>query len=214
MPQVVPAILTDDKDKFSYFVQKLKEFKCDWVQIDFADNKFVPHKTLLPDDIDAFVLTNLTQKLEAHLMVEDPRQHFMSLYQLGFQRVAMHWEAVSGSVDDVHIAREYGLEVGLAINPETSIGAIKDVADVFDYILFLSVVPGKQGGEFISEVLDKIKEFKNIYPSKEVNIDGGVNATNIEKVAAVGVDKIVIGSGIWHSDDPLSAYNSLEKMID
>ncbi len=214
MSQIVPAILTDDKDKFSYFVQKLKEFKCDWVQVDFADNKFVPHKTLLPDDIDAFVLTNLTQKLEAHLMTVEPVQYFMSLYQLGFQRVAMHWEAVSEDVDSVQTAKEYGLEIGLAINPETSIDEVKEAVDIFDYILFLSVTPGKQGGEFIPEVLNKIKEFKNMHPSKEVNIDGGVNATNIEEVAEAGVDKIIIGSGIWYSDDPLSAYNSLEKMID
>jgi ribulose-phosphate 3-epimerase len=78
-----------------------------------------------------------------------------------------------------------------------------------DSVLFLAVNPGFYGAKFIPEVLDKIVEFRKLYPKKETGIDGGVKESNIGEIARTGVDVIFIGSAIFLQPDPAGAYRRL-----
>ncbi len=212
MSQIVPAVLAYQNKEFNSYIEKLTEFGSEWVHIDFIDGIFLPvKKTIMPCDIDSFVFSRLDAKLEAHLMVENPEEYFMSLFQLGFKRVVVHWE-LTFSEDFVYMAEQYGFDIGVAINPDVSLEDIQNIKN-YSYLLFMSVYPGRQGGEFQPDVLDKIRRYKEANPDKEVNIDGGVNISNIDEVINTGVDKIVVGSGIWKSDNPQKSYLDLVRAL-
>ena len=96
-----------------------------------------------------------------------------------------------------------GYKIGVCLNPETSIDILHNFIDKVDFVQFLAVQPGVQGGDFIDSVLDKIKDFKKLYPDVEVQIDGGINNDSISKLLNLGVDNVVIGSAIFAGEDPV-----------
>jgi ribulose-phosphate 3-epimerase len=104
------------------------------------------------------------------------------------------------------------MQAGIAINPETPISAIRPLVNQVDSVLFLSVNPGFYGAKFIPEVLDKIIEFRKIYPKKETGIDGGIKESNIAQAAKSGVDVICVGSAIFIQPDPAASYRHLTEL--
>jgi ribulose-phosphate 3-epimerase len=104
-------------------------------------------------------------------------------------------------------------EVGLAVNPQTTIANIAPLADKVDMVLFMSVNPGFYGAPFIPGVLKKIKEFKKLFPGKIVGIDGGIKLDNVRQVAGVGIDYLYIGSALLKNKNPKDAYKNLLARI-
>ncbi len=102
--------------------------------------------------------------------------------------------------------------VGLAINPDTPISDILSLVNELDSVLFLSVHPGFYGKKFIPEVLQKITEFRTTVPYIETGIDGGINESNIARVAKCGVDCIYVGSAIFLQENPGESYRRLVKL--
>ena len=214
MPEIIPAILTDDKQIFKEQVNKAVEFEAKTVQIDFTDGKFVSSKTLLPDELDSFVISRSGLIFEAHLMTEQPDQYFPTLYALGFQRIAAHYQALSEISQTIAKAKDLGVEFGLAINPEVELSKIEPFIEKLDFILFLTVVPGEQGHPFVESTLEKIHleylhQLKHKHKDVIIEVDGGVNLSNVKQVIKAGAERIVVGSGIWRADHPLIAYQKL-----
>lgn len=214
MPEIIPAILTDSKDVFKTQVEQSADFGAQTVQVDFTDGVFVSSKTLLPDDLDSFVITNSDLVFEAHLMTTKPEQYFSTLYALGFKRIAVHFQALNNVQQTIDLAKDLDVEFGVAINPEVELSHIDPFLKQLDFILFLTVVPGEQGHTFEEEVLKKIKteqihqlqhEHKNII----IEVDGGVKLNNIKSVEEAGAERIVVGSAIWQASDPAVAYRLL-----
>jgi ribulose-phosphate 3-epimerase len=202
---VVPAILTNDPKSLESMIRQAETFT-DWVQFDIMDGKFVPSRS-----ITARHLAGIRMKLgwEAHLMVKDPEKYLEGFKRVGAQKVIFHYEATGSPIKVISLARQLGLKVGLAINPDTPLSAILPLVDKVDNILFLSVYPGFYGKEFIPEVLDKIREFGSLYPDVETGIDGGIKESNITTVAQTGVDFIYVGSAIFCQKDPGVSYRRL-----
>ena len=101
------------------------------------------------------------------------------------------------------------MEVGLAVNPETSVNDILYLTDKVDSVLFLSVHPGFYGAKFLPEVLPKIIELRQARPHLTIGIDGGVKENNITQIARTGVNEICVGSAILMQPDPGLAYRKL-----
>ena len=208
LSRVVPAILTEDPKALETMVRQAEGFT-DWVQFDIMDGEFVPSRSITYEQ-----LAKLPMKLgwEAHLMVKNPENYLESFKKAGAHKVVFHHEATHSPQEVISLARSLDLEVGLAINPDTPMSAILSLTDEVDSILFLSVYPGFYGKKFIPEVLDKIREFRNIYPSVETGIDGGIKEGNITRVAQTGVDFIYIGSAIFHQENPADSYHRLSAL--
>ena len=102
--------------------------------------------------------------------------------------------------------------IGLAVNPYTPIADISPLADELDCVLFMAVHPGFYGSKFIREVLDKIAEFRHIYPDIEIGIDGGVKEDNIAGIAISGVNYICVGSAIFLQENPVESYRRLSAL--
>lgn len=205
--KIVPSILTDRLEKLEDILKKAEEFT-DYVQMDFMDGLFVPSKSIWPKDIYGIKTTLVC---EAHLMVEKPEQYLNDLKFFGFKRIIFHYEADSHPRTVIRIIKEEGIEAGIAINPETDISHLKDLISALDSVLFLSVRPGFYGSPFIPSVLDKIRKFRQLYPSIVIGIDGGVALDNISKIRSLGVNYACVGSRIFLSEDPGGSYRELEK---
>ena len=142
-------------------------------------------------------------------MVMYPEDYLEGFRQAGAQKVVFHYEAASSPPEIISLVRNLGLEVGLAINPETPVSAILPLAGKVDSVLFLTVHPGFYGSKFIPEVLDKVVEFHNAQPDVEIGIDGGIKEGNITQIARTGVDVIYVGSAIFLQPQPGESYRHL-----
>ena len=220
MSQIIPALitsndnLTGDFDEFKEKFLKLEPFLSEfdnWVQIDITDGKFVATKT----DINLSDLKYFTERVnvEFHLMIDRPEEVIGEWVRLGSKRIVVHIEAAINIKKVIDICRENGIEIGLALNPETPNTMIEPWINVVDLILFLSVHPGRGGQEFIPEVLEKIKSLRQNFPNVKIGIDGGVRTANIEELKTAGVDIFVVGSGILKAPNIGEAIKDLKSAI-
>jgi ribulose-phosphate 3-epimerase len=206
---LVPAILTDKRKDLVAMVNECAKF-CSYVQVDVMDGKFVPSSSVSIEDLSG---VKLPGKSEAHLMVEEPLLWVDAFKTAGASRIIYHFEIESDHFKTIEAIKKKKLEVGLAINPSTQVKDFSFLVDRIDSVLFMSVIPGFYGSKFIPEVLDKVKEFKKIYPNKCAGIDGGVKADNVTLVAQSGVDYICVGSAILKAEDPGKAYSQIKGLI-
>ena len=197
MPEIIPAILTNDLEDFKAILKKL-EGLVDWVQIDIMDGKFVNNKSIKLKDLEG-IKHNFN--LEAHLMVAEPQKYFKVCDQLNIKRVLFSVEPVKDLDKVIKEARKFKFEVGFSINPSTPLDNIIPFLDKVDVVLFLAVTPGWQGQKFEETVLEKIKKLKDISPDIKIEIDGGVNLDNIKSVVEAGADYIDVGSAIVKSEN-------------
>jgi ribulose-phosphate 3-epimerase len=206
--RTVPAILTDDPATLKKLVSQTGAFT-DYVQLDIMDGDFVPSRSVACAQIAKL---KPGVKWEAHLMVRHPEDCLEEFKKAGAQKIVFHYEATPEPEKIIRKIRKLGMEAGLAVNPETSIKTIAPLVDKVDSVLFLAVNPGFYGAKFIPEVLDKIVEFRKLYPKKEIGIDGGVKENNIGEIARAGVDVIFIGSAIFLQPDPAASYRRLTAL--
>lgn len=206
--RIVPAILTDNTATLENLIRQTDKFT-DYAQVDFMDGHFVPSSSISCKDI-----VSLKPKFnwEAHLMVLQPEDCLDDFKKAGAKKIIFHFEAVASQWKMIKLIKDLGMKVGMAINPETSINAFKEMVPEIDSVLFMAVHPGFYGAKFLPETLDKIKEFRKTYFKTEVGIDGGVKETNIVEIARSGVDVICVGSAIFLQPDPGAAYRRLTAL--
>jgi ribulose-phosphate 3-epimerase len=208
--RIVPAILTDDPNTLVKLVSQTESFT-DYAQFDLMDGEFVPSRSVSCSQIAAL---KIKIKWEVHLMVMRPEDCLEDFQKAGAQKTVFHYEATADPAKTIREIKRLGMKAGLAINPETSITAIKNLVVELDSVLFLSVNPGFYGAKFIPEVLDKITNFRKTYPKMEIGIDGGIKETNIAQIARTGVDIIYVGSAIFLQPDPAASYHRLKKLAE
>jgi ribulose-phosphate 3-epimerase len=206
--RVVPAILTDNPAELKKLVHQAESFT-DYAQFDLMDGRFVPSHSFSPTDLSVI---KINLKWEAHLMMLQPEEYLETLKKAGAQKIIFHVEAVASPRREISLVKELGMQVGLAINPETPLGAFKELVPEVDSILFMAVHPGFYGAKFIPEVLDKVKEFRKTFFKTLAGLDGGVKESNIVDIARSGVDEICVGSAIFLQPDPGAAYRKLTDL--
>ena len=208
LTRVVPAILTNDPKALETMVRQAEVFT-NYVQFDIMDGQFVPSQSITWEH-----LASLSMKLgwEVHLMVLHPEEHLKGFQRAGAQKVVFHYEATPSPREVISLARDLGLGVGLAVNPDTSVSSFLPLADEVDSILFLTVHPGFYGSKFIPEVTDKIAELRSARPDIEIGVDGGIKESNITEVAQSGVDVIYAGSAIFRQPQPGESFRHLQAL--
>ena len=203
--KVIPAILTDEPSVLERFVCQAETFS-DYLQVDIMDGLFVPSHSIKCEHLAA-----LDTKLgwEVHLMVEDPESYVKGCQEAGASRIIFHYEANSLPEKIINLVKTLGLEVGLAVNPETPVSVVFPLAGDVDNILLLTVHPGFYGSPFLPEVMEKVLELRRAYPELEIGVDGGIKESNITQVAQAGVDAIYVGSAIFRQSQPAESYRRL-----
>jgi ribulose-phosphate 3-epimerase len=206
--RIVPAILTNDPAALEKMVRAAETFT-DFVQIDVMDGEFVPSRSISYQDI---AVVKPKFKWEVHLMVQHPENYIEGFKKAGAQKIVFHFEVETDREKTIKSIRKLGMQVGLAVNPKTTIKDFTPLVKKVDGVLFLSVEPGFYGAKFIPEVLDKVVEFHKVCPKMTTGIDGGVKEENVGEIAHTGVNAICVGSAIFNRPDPAVAYRHLKEL--
>jgi ribulose-phosphate 3-epimerase len=150
--------------------------------------------------------------VDCHLMVEHPERHFEAFAAAGGDSVTVHYEAVDDVAATVRAARDVELQVGLAFNPETSPDDVAAVADGVDLVLCMSIHPGYSGQEFMPEALERVARLRTLLPEGvHIQVDGGVDHTNIRGLYAAGARLAVAGTAVFAAEDLPRAYLRLAR---
>ncbi|KKQ67344.1 MAG: Ribulose-phosphate 3-epimerase [Candidatus Daviesbacteria bacterium GW2011_GWA2_38_24] len=203
MIQIIPAILATTEKEYHEQLEKIISadvFQEGWIQIDIMDNKFVQNKSI---GFDVIAKYPESFKKEIQLLVEDPTNwleqaayidaHFMD-------RVIAPVEVGALKIEKyLNKAKELRLEVGLSVNPKTPIESLVPFVDKIRYVVIMSVEPGFQGQQFITDALEKVKKVKSQY-SLTVGVDGGINSSNVRSIVDAGADYLAVGSGLLKGD--------------
>lgn len=191
-------------------VKELDKTNADAIHIDIMDGKFVDNKTWTTSEI--IKLTKYSNlPLDVHLMVNNPSKYIEDYAMLNTNNITFHYEAVKDVNKVINEIKDYGLKVGIAVNPDTDVKNIYDYLSNIDIVLIMSVYPGKSGQVFINETLDKIKELKDYIVNNNlktlISVDGGINDETGKLCKEAGADILVSASYI-HND----IKNNIDKL--
>lgn len=195
-----PAILESNKKEFDKKLKAaigLKGVKT--IQIDFADGDFVATKTIGIEDIK---LPKTKHEFEAHLMINGPH-NFADYKKVGFDKIILHYESYPSEHDlDEALLQISKLKMkpGLAISPQTPVSVVRYFTDTVHCYTLLGVVPGRQGQKLQSGTEDRLRELLDAASGSDIEIDGGVNASNIAKLIDAGAGYCVVGSALFDGD--------------
>ena len=200
MITITPSILVKTAEEFKNQVNGLGD-SVSLIQLDITDGKFVPNTTWADPEV---VKNNCDLDIELHLMVSDPLAELKKWLEVKqIKRVLIHYEAVPDFREIIfEIQNNYDWQIGVVINPETDYSLVEPYLNEIDSVMFMGVIPGKQGQDLIPEVLQKITDFTIENPDVYTELDGAVNTKNMEKIIKSGVKAICPGSAVFGNEKP------------
>ena len=214
MIKLAPSILSADFARLLEDVKKVEKAGCEYLHIDVMDGHFVPNITLGPSIVKS-LRKDVNMIFDTHLMIENPDNYIKDFVDAGSDLIVVHVEACKHLHRTIQNIKSYNIKAGVALNPATPIEAIKHIIEDVDMVLIMTVNPGFGGQSFIESTLEKIQELKNLIDSKNLNVDiqvdGGIKPSNINKVVKAGANIIVAGSAIFNSDDIAQTVNEMRK---
>ncbi len=194
-------------------VKKLDNTKADYIHVDIMDGKFVENKTWTISEVKKIVSYSKLP-LDVHLMVENPSKYIEDYALLNTSYITFHYEAVKDIDKMINEIKNYGLKVGIAINPETDEKVLYPYLSKIDQVLVMSVHPGKSGQSFIENTPNKIENLKqeiiNQNAKTIISVDGGINDETGKICVDKGVDMLVSASYIHK--DIINNINTLKKL--
>lgn len=211
--RINPSILSAD------FVNFESEFatiaNADLIHIDVMDNHFVPNLTFGLPMVSR--MQEVTQKpLDVHLMISNVDQWALGYAEAGCFSVTFHAEATENPIALARRIRASGARAGVAIKPGTSVDSFLDDLAEFDQLLVMTVEPGFGGQSLIESTLEKVSKARRRIDSEILDIwlqvDGGIDETNIEKVAEYGADTFVAGSAVFKAQDRARQIDNLRNL--
>ena len=204
MIKIAPSILSADFARLLEDVKKVENAGCEYLHIDVMDGHFVPNITLGPNVVKS-LRKDVKMVFDAHLMIENPDNYIKDFVDAGCDIIVVHEEACTHLHRTIQNIKAHNVKAGVALNPATPIENIKYVLKDLDMVLIMTVNPGFGGQSFIYGMVDKIKEVKSLIDEQGLNVDiqvdGGIKPSNVDKVVKAGANVIVAGSAIFNSDD-------------
>ena len=203
MVKISPSILSADFSRLCDELRRCEKGGADVIHLDVMDGHFVPNITFGPVVIKS--IRKCTKiPFEAHLMIERPDKYAKNFVEAGSDIILVHREIGIPIKNLLRKIKNYGVEVGIVINPETPFENVKEFLEDVEYLLIMGVHPGFAGQSFIESTLDKIREARE-YIEKEglnvqIEVDGGVKQHNAKKIIEAGANILVAASAIFRGD--------------
>lgn len=214
LPILAPSILASDYTQLGNEIDKCNEADIQWLHCDVMDGHFVPNISYGPTFVEA--AGSCTDAfLDVHLMIENPDQYIEQFVDAGADQITVHQEACPHLHRTIQNIHSHGITAGVAINPGTSLQTIEPVITDADLILVMSVNPGFGGQSFIENTYQRLRKLNAMRDEHGagflIEVDGGVNLDNIEKVTQSGADVLVAGSAVFKAKNIPKRIENLNK---
>jgi ribulose-phosphate 3-epimerase len=204
--RIAPSILAADYAMLAAEVERVRP-QADLLHVDVMDAHFVPNLTIGPPVV-ASLRKHTDLFLDCHLMVDEPLKLLEPMAEAGANGCTVHVE-LGDPTPAIGRMRDLGLQVGIVLNPATPVEAVLPHLEAVDLVLVMSVVPGRGGQAFMTEVLPKVEAIRQAIDRKglavDLEIDGGINPETAPLAAAAGANVLVAGSAIFGQLEPAVA---------
>ena len=198
-----PSILSADFSRLGEQIRELDEAGAQYVHIDVMDGMFVPSISFGMPVIRS--IRGCTDRIfDVHLMIEEPGRYIDEFAEAGADLITVHAESCRHLDRTIEKIKEKGLLAGVALNPATPVSAISCVLEKVDMVLIMTVNPGFGGQKLIPYTVEKVRELRKIVDEQglktDIEVDGGVNLSNVGELIDAGANIIVAGSAVFSGD--------------
>ena len=205
--KISPSVLASDLSRLAEETIKIEKAGADMVHLDVMDGHFVPNLSF-----GAPIIKCLRDKspihFDVHLMISDPYKYIEDFAKAGADTITFHLESDNDVEKTIKLIKSYDIKVGLTIKPNTKVEEVFPYIEDIDMFLIMSVEPGFGGQSFMENSLDKIKTLREELNKRNLNtdiqVDGGIDDTTVEKCAKAGANVFVAGSYVFKNDYKLA----------
>ena len=195
-----PSILSADFKKLGEELETIDKAGAEYVHVDVMDGLFVKSISFGMPVIKS--ARSATDKVfDVHLMIDKPERYIDEFINAGADGVTFHIEATDKPKECIEMIQKRGKKAAISINPKTPVSAIEKYLDKVDMVLVMSVEPGYGGQKYIESVNEKISYIREKMGSDfDIEVDGGINANNIDNAINAGANIIVAGTAVFNDD--------------
>jgi ribulose-phosphate 3-epimerase len=212
-----PSVLASDFANLERELRKVERAGCRWVHVDIMDGHFVPNLTVGPPVVHCLKQAIPELFFDTHLMVENPLRLAREFIRAGASLVTFHIEACEDAVALCRYLGRQRVRVGVSIRPRTPTRLLQPVLKLVDLVLIMTVEPGFGGQELLPRTLNKVRELKHLREMEKLNfliqVDGGINESNVRLVAAAGAEVLVAGTAIFNKGEVAENLRRLRQAL-